>query len=304
MFLVLTCAIFCATAVRAEDDRIVAVVNDEIITLSELKNYITTGYLSMAQKNLPPDQLEKLKVDLEVNGLSRMIEDSLLLSKANELKVKVPDRTLEERMKVIKEKYPSEKAFQDALTQSGTTLADLKEKFRDQIKIQMFIESEIRSRVNINPNEVIVYYKQKIKDYWQKDQVELRSIFIDYSKDKAAAEKRLGDLKQAIRSGEDFEKLAKVYSDSPSIGVVKKGELVPQIEKVVFNLQEGQISPIVETDTGYYVFQLKKRIPMKVSPFQDVKDQLKNELYQKKFKDEYQKYVDDLKKKAYVEIKH
>jgi len=287
----------------ALEDRVIAVVNNQAITLSELKSYVITGYLALKQKGLDSRELERLKADLENNGLDRLIEDRLILAKANEMKIKVSERTVDDRLSIVKKQYPSEQAFIDALTQSGTTLSDLKQKFADQLKVRMFVDSYVRSQVKVNPNEVIRYYKEHLESYWRKDSVDLDSLFIAYSRDKDAAKERLDQAVTMIKSGGNFLEASEKYSDSPSIGIVQKGDLVSKIEEVVFKLNEGQVSPVIETDDGYYLFQAKKKIPMEVTPFQDVKDNIENQLYQRKFKAQYKEFLDELEKESYVEIK-
>ncbi len=287
---------------RSAEDRIIAIVNDELITLSDLKNYITASYMAFAHK-VGAKQLEKLKSDLEINGLNRLVDDRLILSKANERGIKINSRAVDERINAAKAQYPSEQAFIDALAQSGTTLSDLKNKVSDQIKVKTFIDAYVPARVKVNPNEVIRYYKEHLNDYWQKDRVDLNSIFVGFGSDKVLAKDRFDKAVKDVQAGQDFMETARKYSDSPPIGVVKKGDLVAQIENVVFKLDEGKVSPMIETDSGYYLFQVKKKIPMSVISFQDVKDRIRDQLYQQKMKSEYDKLLDELKKDAYVEIK-
>ena len=133
------------TAGHALEDAIVAVVNDELITLKDLRDYIHATYVSLIAEGIPQSQLKEAMKELENNGITKLIEDKLILSKANQLGLQVRDKTVDQRLKDIKAKYPSEAVFMDSLIKNGATITDLKNKIIEQMKIKYVIESQVRS---------------------------------------------------------------------------------------------------------------------------------------------------------------
>ena len=106
-----------------------------------------------------------------------------------------------------------------------------------------------------------------------------------------------------LKQGRNFLEVAKESSDTPSIGVIEKGQLLPALEETIFKLQESEISSLVETDKGIYIFKVNKKIPAKVLTLEDVKEQISNFLFQKKFQDQLGNWLKELRKNAYVEVK-
>ena len=132
----------------------------------------------------------------------------------------------------------------------------------------------------------------------------LESIFIPYQNgDKKEARKKIAEIFDILKK-EDFAQAAKTYSQAPSVGSIRRGEMLPAIENAVFGLAEGEVSKPVETDNGIFLFKLIEKVPPRTLSLEEVKDQIYNLLFQEKFKARYKEWVAKLKAKAYVEIKN
>ena len=288
---------------RGAEDAIIAVVNDEVITFKDLQDYIRQTFASLSAQGLPEDKVKEMMADLQTNGLKQLIEDKLILSRANEIGIEVRDKLVDERVAQIKAKYDSDQTFLDALVKNGATITDLREKILEQLKIKFVIDHEVRSKVFVNPQEVTEFYEQN-KDSFQKSRrVNLDSVYVTFAGDKAVGRARAKEALALLKEGKDFAEVAKQYSDSSSIGVVEEGQLLPDIEKVVFNLTQGQISDAIETDKGIFIFKLKGEIPAQVAELKEVKSRIYDFLYQKKFTERFGQWLEKLQQKAYVEIK-
>src|SRR3989338_5709790 len=265
------------------NDGIIAVVNDEVITFKDLQDYIRQTFASLAAQGLPDDQVKEMMADLQTNGLKQLIEDKLILSRANEIGIEVRDKLVDQRVAEIRAKYASEQVFLDALVKNGATVTDLRDKILDQLKIKYVIDHEVKSKVFVNPQEVTEFYEQNKDSFLKSRRVNLDSIYITFIDDKEASRARANEALALIREGRDFEEVAKQYSDSSSIGVVEEGQFIPDIEKVVFSLTQGQVSDSVETDKGIFIFKLKGEIPAQVAELREVKSQIYDLLYREKF---------------------
>ena len=287
----------------ALDDAIIAIVNSEVITLRDLKDYIHNTYISLVAEGIGEDQLRSIMSDLQVNGINKLIEDKLILSKANELGLEIRDKIVDDRLAEIKKKYTSDEIFTDALIRNGATISDLRKKILEQFKIKYVIDDQVRSKIFVNPQEVTDFYERNLESYQKKERVNLDSIFITFKNDKDAARAKADEALKLIQEGKDFTEIAKTYSESPSVGVMERGQLQPNIEEKIFKLKEGEISSAIEVPNGIYIFKLLKRFPTETAPLKEVKDGIYDLLFKKKFKDRFTKWLDKLKKNAYIEIK-
>jgi parvulin-like peptidyl-prolyl isomerase len=112
-----------------------------------------------------------------------------------------------------------------------------------------------------------------------------------------------------LKRGEKFEDVALQYSDGPNalqggrIGLVRRGELLPTIERAIAPLVPGGISDIVESADGFHIFRVEDKKPKQYRPFQEVQFEIQGLVYEQKSEDGFQSWLADLKNKAYIEIK-
>ena len=301
--LIITFTFGCFSLSLAVEDAIIAVVNDELITLKDLKDYAKSTYASLVAEGVRESQIQVIMNDLEEDGINKLIEDKLILSNANKISLEVREELVDERIAELKERYGSEQNFVNALVMTGATLTDLKNKIRDEMKITYIIDYEVKSKVYINPQEVTDYYKKNKDKFGRKARVNLESIFIAYTDDKSAALSKADDALKQINDGKDFIGVSEEYSEAPSVGIVERGQLLPLIEETVFNLELDEVSSLVETEIGIYIFKLIGKIPAEIPSLSDIKETVHNLLYKEKFKDHFINWLEKLKSEAYIEIK-
>ena len=308
LFLLILSWVVLPFPVCAVEDTIVAVVNDDVITLKDYEDYVTSNYHQLQMEGLPASQVQELVDDMKTNGISRLIEEKLILDKANALGIKIDEAAVNQQIDSMKTRYTSDQEFLDALLAEGNTLTDLRSKVRDKIKMKYLINDEIRAKIYVNPQEVTEYYNQHPEYFQKPESRQLESIFIAQQDDKSAAKEKAENIyasvKDLLSQGNDFASLAQKYSEAPSIGLIKKGQFLPDIEATVFQLQPKEISPLIETANGYYIFQVKEKLPMEVSSLEEVKKKIYDEIFQIKFQKNFRDWVDELKAKAYIEIKN
>ncbi len=288
----------------AMDDGIIAVVNDEVITLKDLHDYIRQTYIGLVAEGVRGPQLKDIMLDLEKNGINKLIEDKIILTKANEIGMEVRDKLIDQRVARVKSRYASEQDFLNSLIEHGATVTDLRNKILEQLKIKYVIDHEVKAKIFVNPQEVTDFYEQNKKDFLRKERVNVDSIYIMTDNDKAGAEKKAKEALSFLQEGKDFKTISEQYSDTPSVGIVEKGQFLPEIEDVIFALEEGQISSLVEVESGYYIFKPIGKIPASIASLREVNDTVFNLLYKNKFRQRFTNWLDKLKKQAYIEIKH
>ena len=288
---------------RAAQDAIIAVVNDEVITFNDLQDYIRQTFAVLSAQGVAEDKTKEMMSDLQSNGLKQLIEDKLILSRANEIGIEVRDKLVDQRVAEIKAKYVSDQIFLDALVKNGATVTDLRNKILEQLKIKFVIDHEVRSKVFVNPQEVTEFYEQNKNSFQKSRRVNLDSIYVRFVGDKEAARGRATEAMAMIKEGKDFAQVAKQYSDSSPVGIIEEGQLLADIEKVVFHLKQDEVSDPIETDEGIFIFKLKGEIPAQVAELREVKNRIYDLLFRKKFEKRFDQWLGKLHQKAYVEIK-
>ncbi len=288
---------------EAREDTIIAIVNEDVITSKELHDYLRTTYLQLSSQGLKEGEIAEIMKDFESNGIDHLIENKLLVSEANRQKLSIRDKLVDNKLAEIRSRYPSEQAFVDSLVADGLTISDVRNKIRDQMKAKFLVDHAVKSKVFVNPQEVTDYYNNHPEAFKKQERLDLESIFIPFEPDKKSAQKTINDILERLKKGEDFASLAKEFSKAPAIGMVEKGQLLPSIESVVFALKENELSNPMETEKGIYLFLIKKRLPSEQASFDEVKDFVYNYLFQEKYKKKTSAWLEDLKKKAYIEIK-
>ncbi len=254
-------------------DRIVAVVESEIILLSELD---FTLQQAIAQMGLDPARDEEKIARLKAELLDNMIDEKILLVKAKEDTIQVKDseieRTMETRLQQNVERYGSEEAFNRELQKYGLTYKDLKKRFWQEIQNELLAQKVMQSRIS----EIDVS-RREIENFFQtyqdslperQEAVHLAHLLMEIQPGeevKAKALERIQSILAEARAGTDFAELAVKYSECPSgpsggdLGFFGPGTMVPEFETPAFALNAGQISEPVETPFGYHIIKMEEK---------------------------------------------
>ncbi len=288
---------------RPVNDSIVAIVNNDVITLKDLKDYIGGIYRQLKVEHKSAEEIQEIMSSYEEKGINQLIEDRLILAAADEKGLEIRPEVLDKRLKEIKLRYSSEDEYIAALSAQGMTISDLKKKMINQMKARYIVDLEVKDKIFVNPQEVTKYYNEHVNDFTRKTRYSLQSIYVSFDKGKQEARDRASEARAKLAAGEDFEKIEKEYSQLPSVGTIEQGQMVPAIEKVVFDLKVGDVSDLVEVDGGIYVFKVVGILPGRVETLIESKDKIYAKLYDELFQKKFQEWIIKLRKKNYVEIR-
>ncbi|MBF0521815.1 MAG: peptidyl-prolyl cis-trans isomerase [Candidatus Omnitrophica bacterium] len=295
---------FLTKSAPALEDAIIGVVNNEVITLKDLRDYIHSAYVTMVTQGEDQDKIKEVMDDLKQNGIQKLIEDKLILSKANQIQMTINPKAIDDRIEDLKKRYGSEDNLINALIENRASLTELRKKITDQLKIQYVIEDQVKSKVFVNPEEVTKFYKDNQDKFKREPKVNVQSIFLSFDKrNKTVIQELAQSALTRLKNGEKFEDVAKDISDAPSLGIIEKGKFLPAIENVLFALNVNEVSNPIEVETGVYVFKVTGKFPAQIASLQDVKNDVEKLLYKIKFKEKLVEWIEKLKKDAYIEIK-
>lgn len=278
------------------DEGVVAVVNNEVITQKDLNNFINFMKIQLS------GQYTKEEVEQRVNQMlpdliSRLIEDRLILQAAYKENISVNQSRIDARIEQIKRRYASETDFLNDLISQGLSLADIETKIREQFLMFEIIDSKVKSKVVVKPQEVTAYYYAHKKDFGESEFRWVRFLTV---KDLEI----INELEQSLYSYRNLDQVAAAYSlEITDLGWVTSKQLNEQIAKIVFNLEEGKISPLMNLENNNYLFEVKHIQPSKELSLSQMQDEISKYLFEKKMKQALKEWLDELKSKAYIEVK-
>lgn len=307
-----------STAYPAEMlDKVAAVVNDEVITQSELDFILAPIYQQFQKQYGGQDVMVKMN-QIRQKLLNEMIEDKLVYQEAKRLKVPVSEEEISEKVQQFKARFPTEDEFQALLTRQGLTITKLRERYREQISIRKLQEYEVRSKIIVTPKDIETFYRRHKKVFTQEESVKTRTITIKKSQEKDPALKQPADLAAKAKAedilrksfaGEPFEALAKQFSEDTkateggSLGWVRRGDLVDVVDNVIFSLKPGECSAVLETDVGYHIFKAEEKRAQKIQTLDEVRDAIHDEVFRRKSRRKFKEWMSELKKAAYISIR-
>ena len=292
-------------------DRIVAVVNGEIITDSELQEAIRQSGLGLLgpalDQDIPQEDL------LERNILGQMINKRIQLQLAQKMGITVTSEEIQRAIEDIKRRngIRSDRALEAILEKELSNLEEYMELLEDQIRILKLINREVKSAIVFGDKEIRSYYDKHSDRYQTPPAYHLRQIILPVTKnqDPETVMQAGRDLIVRIKNGDDFQSLAKKVSSGANakrggdLGHILKGQIRPEILRAVEHLAPGEISEPVQTATGVHIFQLADLKASHGRPLEEVREDILTVLFRERSRQFYTQWVKDLRATSQVEIK-
>lgn len=175
------------------------------------------------------------------------------------------------------------------------------EDVRKEIIIKAYLRKEIEDTVRVSDEDAKKYYEANKDKFKEPEKVNVSHILLDN-------EAEAKDILSKLKGGADFAALAKEKSKDASkdnggeLGLIARGQTVPEFEQVAFALQPGQLSDVVKTQFGYHIIKVTERQPEKIMAYDDIKDQLKQMMLSGKQKERFDLLLKDLKDRNKVVI--
>jgi len=307
-------AMFFITAPESTEivDRIVAVVNDDIITLGDL-NQLFKPYSDKIKslgysRNKENSMLVKVREDI----LNRLIEHKLTDQEIKREKINVSKEEIDSAIRRIKENNLfSDEELSKALSQKGITLEEYRKSLKEQILRSRIVNLKVKSKIVITKEDIKSYYEAHDKVYRRKERYHLRNIIMKRppygtEADKRIVLKRMETVIEKLEDGQPFELLAKTYSESPlaaeggDLGYFKLEDLSPQLQKALAGMNADKFTPILETDQGYQIFYVHK---IEVTPgksLSEVSAEIQEKLFAEIVDKKFQSWLEDLRKQSHI----
>jgi parvulin-like peptidyl-prolyl isomerase len=293
-------------------DRIVAVVNEEVITLSEIQEELLKSRQSLSPAILtgirtePPNPSEKVM-------LTQQIERTLLLQQARKKGVTVEsgevDKTVEQTR--TQSRLADPKEFEAALARQGFTLQEYRDEVRDQLLIMKLINREVRSEILLSDRDLLGYYNKQADRFslpteYRVGQILLRAASAEA---RAAQMEKARALRDRLLEGADFAELARQASDGSErdaggdLGLIRENHLLPELAAALRAMKPKEISPPVISQAGIHLLRLEEVRPGRVQAFDEVRSQVEDLAYQEKVQERLEQWLKSLWAQSRVEIR-
>jgi len=298
-------------------EEIIARVNNEIITRSELDKARIAAEEDARQECQGKCTAEQLRADIEdrqKNTLRDLIDQSLLVQRGKDMGINVEPDVIKKLDQLRQQnKIDSMEDLEKAVTAQGSNWEDFKNNIRNGILTQRVISNEVGSHITVGRDEVEKYYNEHKKEFIRPEQVALREIEVstEGKKDDELPElkKKAETALKRVKDGEDFGEIAKRFSDSTTakqggfLGVYKRGELSKALEDIVFKMKKNELTDVMDTKQGYLVLQVLERYEAGEQPLAKVENEIMDHLYSQRMEPAMRNYLKTLREQSYVVIK-
>jgi len=309
--LVLTASAATLTAAQLVE-AIVIRVGDRVVTRTQYVKRLKDGFTEIEQTTTSPADIASKKEEMRKSLTNDLIAELLIKDRADRLGLSVGADEIKEAMSRLKEQYgiKSDADFDESLRKSGMSRPDMEARLRDTILMNKVFGRELRQREDLADNELRERYNREKERFRLPERARLREIIVIKPDDPTkveAARQRANDLAAQARAG-DFAKLATTSSDSGTkakggdLGEVARGELLPDLDKAVFNATAGTVLGPIESKSGWHILKVEARLPSEVPAFESVKDRLRKDASEDAWQRDYKAYIDRLRKDAFIQI--
>ena len=323
-----------AIALRADDivDEIIARVNDQIITRSDMEKAKATQLEELKQRF--PSDWQSHMAKAQADTLRDLIDQQLLLERGKDLGI-TGETELVKRLNQMRQQMglASIDDLEAEAKKQGVSYEDFKEQIRISVVTQQVIGQEVGGKLHISNEDIQDWYNKHQKELEGPEEISLSEIMVSTqpakqdveSKDKPAAEPdknlpedpakvaeaeaKANQLLDQLKKGAKFDDLAKKSSDGPtaaqggSLGTFKRGELAKDLEEKTFALKAGENTGVIRTRQGFIILKVTAHRPAGIPPLKDISERIREAIYSERLEPAARAYLTKLREQAFIDIK-
>jgi len=273
-------------------DRVVATVDDEVLTQSELQEAVElfVHQIGQTQQRAPTEYEMKA---LERRVLEDLIDKKLLEAHAKEAGITASEEEVDRAVDdVLSRANLTRDQLEEALRRDGIRSEEYRDQIRNQIVKAKMIHQEIRNRIDVKDVDIEGYYLDHPEQFRTEEGVVIRHILLPLPKDPSpadveAVQREALRIREELTAGTPFEEAAAHYSGDASsanqggyLGCFSRGTLSPEMEETVWKLQEGEVSLPVRSPMGIHLIRLDEKTSGDLRPLDKVRDLIREKLYE------------------------
>ncbi|MCF8068318.1 MAG: peptidylprolyl isomerase [Desulfobacterales bacterium] len=295
-------------------DRIVAIVNNEVVTLLDVNEVFSLYEKQIKASNYPPEKERQMLFRVREDLINNMVDEKLTAQEAKRLNITIDEAEIDFTIERIKEQnLYTEEDFIKALAKDNITLELYRERLKGEILRSRLVNQEVRSKIVITDEDIRAYYESHLDEYARGDSYHLRNIFIPYPTyasmdDKENVSRIMVSILKELDKGASFEDMAKTYSKGPTaeqggdLGVFEIKDLSPVLQDSIKNLKSGEYTDAINTEAGSQIIYVEKKISSDEDAINLVSKEIEDILYKQQVDEKFKTWLEELKSRSHIKI--
>jgi len=291
-------------------DRVVAVVNDEAVTLSEIQEEGQPVVRKIFQDFIGPERDRRLE-EAEKRLMEDLIDRRLMVQVAKREGMLPSAAEINGALDEIKRNNNAtdDAQFRALLKSEGLTVEMVRRNIGERLAIGRLLARQVRSTIIIGEDELKQYYEANPDKFKRNPRAEIRYMVfpVPPGGEEGPVRARAEEARARIAAGEDFAQVAHQVASSGGgqggdLMTVHRGELAPEIEAAAFGTPAGGVSPLIRTPAGWYLIKVERVLADPVAPFAEARDAIRDQVFQEKFEDKRKEWLANLRAKSHIQI--
>ena len=295
-------------------DRIVAQVNDDIITLYELNRKVAPYIKRVQAMARPLEEERRMIYELREKVLNQMVDEKLTDQEIERYNIRVSDKAIENTIEEMKkQRRMTEQQLRDSLQKEGLTMEEYRTQMKNQILRVRLVNREVKSKIVITDEDIRAYYEKNKAQYVGEGRVDLRHAMLTVSPPAGEAEKqalldKMAVIRQKVSEGTPFDDAVRASVPSGEIkdvgylGSFALNDLAPQILAALEGLKAGDVTDIVDTGQSQQFFYVEAMREGQGKTLEEVSAEIENILYDEIVNQKFMTWLTDLRERSHIRI--
>ena len=295
-------------------DRIAAVVNNEIILLSEFDESFNPYAERIMASGYSPDEERRMLFNTREEILNQLIDQKLTDQQIKQSNITVRDDEIDGAIERLKEaNFFTDEELRQMLNAEGLTIEEYRQRITDQMLRAKLVNFEIKSKIVITKEDIESYYKSHSDKYGGIKKYRLSNIIMKVpsfasEEEKLMVLKKMEIVLTELEAGKPFDSIAGIYSESSyvsdesGLGLFELKELSPKIQEAIKDIKTGEFTPVLDTDQGYQIFYIKEIVDVPGKSLEEVSLEIEDTLYKEIVDKKFRSWIDELREMSYIKI--
>ncbi len=306
-------SLFGPTVYRAESaevvDRIVAIVNEDIILLSELNRQLAPVEQQIRSSGVSPEEAVERIYEVRSALIDELIDETLADQVIRESGIRVSGGEVDAAIEQIKAvNRMTHEDLRRALEVRGMSIDAYREDLRQQILRNKLINEKVKSQIIVTDSDIRDYYEADAEKFGITPRYRLKNIFMPFGEDRRQVHRKMETVLESLKAGASFSEMAIKHSMAPNapdggaLGAFALEDLSEHLQPVMASLEPGQFTDIIQTDMGFQIFFLDAVEAPAKQEFETVKEKIRQQLFEQKVEEKFDQWLESLRKSAHIRI--
>lgn len=295
-------------------ERIVAVVNDDIITYLEVQKELSPYEAQIKAVGYDPEKEQQMLYRVRSDVVEKLVDQKIIDQEIKRYKITVSDQDIDNDIERIKEgKLWTDEDFRKALEYEGMTIESYREKLKKQALRARLLNTVVRANIVITEEDIASYYASNIEKYQGELKYHLRNIIMRVLEDAGTEAKRsvlekMENIKAALENGASFESLARQRSESVlaknggDLGILPYKDFSSQLKQALEGLSIGQHTGVLDTDQGFQIFYIENILTENEILLEEAYSEIESTLYKELSDKAFTDWLNTLRETSHIKI--